>query len=338
MPFIHVVKLRQIQSKIQRTVFRVDVDHTSRSPEDRAREDTKVANIRQDLEMWLVSIPEPPPVVEGGPHWMYQPENNTFHDSRDFFTLQYHKTVLSLYTSLLPGLAVGEQRFVSCAQSAARICATYKRLNQQKILSFTIIGLHSCFVAGLTLVYCLWRDKSLFNFDILEATRACSQCLTIFGEKWPGAVRFGDIFEALSSSVLRAIIEPTQNGAHDLRIDLEMLVEPTVSSNETHLPSVPDPLLGAVKEVFMDVNEDSSGGWQGWRVFTEMVQSGIQDPSLATGGITGTSNMTSTAFTAPNWGDGSNFENEDLDMSGVQFGGTNYAQGNWEHSFFAGYD
>ena len=71
-----------------------------------------------------------------------------------------------------------------------------------------MISLHSCFVAGLTLVYCIWRDRSLFNYDTLEATRDCSQSLTIFGEKWPGAVKYRDIFDALSGNLLKTVFNP----------------------------------------------------------------------------------------------------------------------------------
>jgi hypothetical protein len=289
---------------------------------------------------------------------MYQSETvNPYHDSRDFFTLQYHKTILSLYTGLLPSLAVSDQRFVSCAESSARICATYKRLHQQKILSFTIIGLHSCFVAGLTLIYCLWRDKALFSFDILEATRSCSQCLTIFGEKWPGAVKYGEIFEALSGSVLRAIMEPVTPDANsngqNLRLNLDFTTPITTSSSgQATQAKSSDPLLGAVKDVFMEVDEDVPGGWQGWRVFNEMVQSDIQEPGLAMGGISEAVPMPMSRPEpgSPKWDDfGSNDflqgDVGDYDMvtpMGAQgtggMGNATYPNQGWDHGFFAGYE
>ncbi|PSN69371.1 hypothetical protein BS50DRAFT_340847 [Corynespora cassiicola Philippines] len=342
LPFIHIIKLRKIQSKIQRVVFRVDKDYESLSLEEHARIDAKVAEIKSDLDDWGNSIPEPPPVMEGGPRWMYQPENvNTYHDSRDFFTLQYHKTIISLYTSLLPSLSAKDHRFITCAQSSARICMTYKRLNQQKILSFTIIGLHSCFVAGLTLVYCLWKDKKLFSFDMLEATRSCSQCLTIFGEKWPGAVKYGEIFEALSGSVLRAIMEPAQDSAQNLRIDLDILSEQSASATPSNKEKkASDPLLGAVKDVFMEVDEDVPGGWQGWRVFNEMVQSDIQAPGLATGGISEAGPLPRNDTASPTWNEINDFPTDDYELPNAPMGGTLAFgnQGGWEHGFFAGYE
>jgi hypothetical protein len=315
-PFIHDIKLRKLQSKIQRTVFRVDIDQSSHSLEDKTREDAEVEVIRQELDTWVNDIPEAAPAAQDEARWMYETESSTDSDSCNYFTLQYHKAILSLYTNVLPTLSVDDHRFSACAQSAARMCSTYKRLNQLKVLSFTIIALHSCFVAGLTLVYCLWRDKRLFNFEILEATRSCSQCLTIFGERWPGAVRYGEIFETLQGSVIRAIMEPKPS--RDLSRDLDMLVEPTAA--KVGAPNPTDPLLGAVKDVFMEVDEDVPGGGQGWRLFTEMVQSDIQE------------------FMTSSWSDGtavplSNFN----EATEAEQGGLG-DQGRWDHGFFAGYD
>ncbi|KAJ0380209.1 hypothetical protein COL26b_001321 [Colletotrichum chrysophilum] len=131
------------------------------------------------------------------------------------------------------------------------------------------MALHSLFIAGLTLVYCLWRDRSLFSYDALEATRACSQSLTIFGEKWPGAVKYRDIFDALSGSLFKTIVNPSSasvSGLKPLKVDLE--AEPGVSPTS---PAVSPKTQHEVKEAFMEVDEEAPGGWQGWRMFNEMV-------------------------------------------------------------------
>lgn len=151
-----------------------------------------------------------------------------------------------------------------------------------------MISLHSCFVAGLTLVYCIWRDRTLFSYDVLEATRACSQILTIFGEKWPGAVKYRDIFDALSGSLFKTVVNATNalrtNGARPLQLDVdaepslqglgqqrkgyEEVAEGRRGSKQTLSHMVTD----AVKEAFMEVDEEAPGGWQGWRMWNEMVR------------------------------------------------------------------
>jgi len=155
-----------------------------------------------------------------------------------------------------------------------------------------MISLHSCFVAGLTLVYCLWRDRSLFSYEMLEATRDCSQSLTIFGEKWPGAVKYRDIFDALSGNLLKSIVNPGSShapaevsqrrhlnaeaaqyvsgpAAHASQGDLGHLHSNGVQGVDTSMGHM---VSDAVKEAFMEVDEEAPGGWQGWRMWNEMVR------------------------------------------------------------------
>ncbi|KAI4660428.1 uncharacterized protein J4E78_005131 [Alternaria triticimaculans] len=289
-PFIHIIKLDQIQSRIHKTVFRVDRDVFNGTPEQRAKLDRKMATIRSDLDEWLRTYPQTP---KNGNKitWMYDPES-AYLDARDFYGVQYHKAMLYLFTVFLPTLDTSDIRFLTCARSAACVCNAYKRLSQNRTLTYTMISLHSCFVAGLTLVYCIWRDRSLFSYDVLEATRACSQILTIFGEKWPGAVKYRDIFDALSGSLFKTIVNsaPTtmmhSNGSRPLQLDVD--AEPSMaglsprSRRDSREQASQHPTMGskptmshmvtdAVKEAFMEVDEEAPGGWQGWRMWNEMV-------------------------------------------------------------------
>jgi hypothetical protein len=200
--------------------------------------------------------------------------------------------VLFLFTVFLPTLDTADPRFITCTRSAACVCNAYKRLSQNKTLTYTMISLHSCFVAGLTLVYCIWRDRSLFSYDALEATRACSQILTIFGEKWPGAIKYRDIFDALSGNLFKLTIKPAPSLPHSncprpLRLDMD--AEPAMTGPTPHgqfgglSEAIPETthdfkstmshmVTDAVKEAFMEVDEEAPGGWQGWRMWNEMVR------------------------------------------------------------------
>jgi hypothetical protein len=205
---------------------------------------------------------------------------------------QYHKAILFLFTVFLPTLSVSDPRFITCARSAACVCNAYKRLSQNKTLTYTMISLHSCFVAGLTLVYCVWRDRTLFSYDALEATQACSQILTIFGEKWPGAIKYRDIFDSLSGSLFRLTVRPAQTIPHTKEprpLHINMDTDPLVIDNppqDRHeisgllpqeflqggKPTMSHMVTDAVKEAFMEVDEEAPGGWQGWRMWNEMVR------------------------------------------------------------------
>lgn len=167
-----------------------------------------------------------------------------------------------------------------------------------------MISLHSCFVAGLTLVYCIWRDRSLFSYDTLEATRDCSQSLTIFGEKWPGAVKYRDIFDALSGNLLKTIVNPAPtvsprnkerhdstteqpaNQRHDMH-GRQSLEQPPPELMQTEQASMGHMVSESVKEAFMEVDGEAPGGWQGWRMWDEMVGGDLSlasDPSARSRG------------------------------------------------------
>ncbi|WKT50394.1 hypothetical protein QSH57_015342 [Fusarium oxysporum f. sp. vasinfectum] len=333
-PFIHIIKLEKIQSRIHRTVFRVDKDIFSGPVEERVKLDQKMASIRADLDRWIQTTPQSPK-DNGKITWLYDPES-TNQDAGDFYSLQYHKAVLALFTVLLPSLATTDPRFITTARSAACVCVAYKRLNQQRTLTYTMISLHSCFVAGLTLMYCIWKDKSLFSYHVVEATQACSQSLTVFGEKWAGAVKYRDIFDALSGSLLKTLMSPgglsgdTGMGAHQNPPLQTKFDRPSFSaspglssyqphsnlqnSNEADDITMRDLVSDAVKEAFMEVDEEAPGGWHGWHMWNEMLG---EDPSAAD---LSTSNVFSGA--AKGCKDVWNLSQGDLDLSrGWDYGG-----------------
>lgn len=84
-PFIHIIKLERIHSRIHQTVFRVDRDVASGSADEKRKRDCKMSVIQQDLEKWMETIPMPPKNAKRTA-WMYDPESPN-QDSQDFFNL-----------------------------------------------------------------------------------------------------------------------------------------------------------------------------------------------------------------------------------------------------------
>jgi hypothetical protein len=84
-PFVHIIKLRQIQSKMHRTLFRVDKDIFDQSAAERERLDAKVRSIQAGLDEWAKAIPIPPKDA-AYITWMYD-TGNEGRGSREFFNL-----------------------------------------------------------------------------------------------------------------------------------------------------------------------------------------------------------------------------------------------------------
>jgi hypothetical protein len=109
-PFIHIIKLDKIMSKIHKTVFRIDKDVFNGTVEERAKLDRKMAKMRADLDEWVQTSPQSPK-KENKITWMYDPES-AYLDARDFYGVQYHKAVLFLFTVFLPALDTTDPRFI----------------------------------------------------------------------------------------------------------------------------------------------------------------------------------------------------------------------------------
>jgi hypothetical protein len=110
--------------------------------------------------------------------------------------------------------------------------------------------------------------------------------LTIFGEKWPGAIKYRDIFDALSGSLFKLTLQTGPMAAQKSSSHLPQLnmdTEPVFVNVPQHGENMPDTIqdgkpsmshmvTDAVKEAFMEVDEEAPGGWQGWRMWNEMVR------------------------------------------------------------------
>lgn len=84
--FAHVIKLRQLQSRVFRTVWRVDKDVIgTAASDDRKRLDEKVEDIQALLDGWLSKLPLPTEEVRDK-LWIHDPEL-ICHDSHEYFQL-----------------------------------------------------------------------------------------------------------------------------------------------------------------------------------------------------------------------------------------------------------
>ena len=104
------------------------------------------------------------------------------------------------------------QRLVSAARSSI---ISYSDLHRRRRLNYSWITLHGIFIAGLTYIYGIGqglKDPSHGMvmpdyLQIIDDTRACSNILIAICERWSVARRSCDIFNGLSSAVIKDAIE-----------------------------------------------------------------------------------------------------------------------------------
>jgi hypothetical protein len=180
-------QLRRLESRIQRVIYRVDRPTTSLLP--------KLAPLFRDMEAWRASIP---PEVRGS--------------ELDRPLLNYHKTLRLLIQPFLALLTPEDSYFQQCVVSVGQICQIHKRLHQSPQYGHSFIAVHTVFIAGITLLYCLWLGKDkVWSFSVSNNLRACSCVLSIMAERAAWVRRYRDVYEVLVEETMAAL----ENDQHD---------------------------------------------------------------------------------------------------------------------------
>jgi hypothetical protein len=210
--FIHICRLRIIESNIQQAIYRVD-DPASIS-------ELEVEGYIEQLEHWRSAMPRHDACA-------ISPYNSDFEITLEDYDahvrpslccqrvyknvcesqmVYYYKCMrFLLHPHLLS--SSGNPRFLAkCVEACGGVCQTYKRLHQRVSVGFSLMALHSVFLAGLTLIYCTWLSpKSVFGMKTCNDMNACSIVLYIITERWPAAKKYRDVFENVKQAVLDSI-------------------------------------------------------------------------------------------------------------------------------------
>ncbi|KAI1879322.1 hypothetical protein JX265_002276 [Neoarthrinium moseri] len=190
--FIYICRLRQIESNIQQSVYRVDQS----APATEAEAERYI----QQLEDWKQQMPTD--ASSTNPEGMIV-------DGLDNYMVYYYKCLRFLLHPVILSPELSDTKFLrKCAEACGGVCRTYKKLHQSVPVGFSVMALHSIFLAGLTLIYCAWASpKEVFSISASNDMNACSIVLYIITERWPGARRYRDVYEAIKQMVLESIEE-----------------------------------------------------------------------------------------------------------------------------------
>ncbi|CAI4665735.1 CIC_collapsed_G0038870.mRNA.1.CDS.1 [Saccharomyces cerevisiae] len=142
--------------------------------------------------------------------------------------LYYYRSVRLLIQPYLEFFAPEDRLFRECQAAAGQICQLYKIFHQKTLNGHSTPAVHTVFVAGVTLIYCMWlarnfddqRRKKLGDaskhtrplisaslFSTMDDLRACSVCLYVMTERSNFARTFRDTFDQLMNATVGNLIE-----------------------------------------------------------------------------------------------------------------------------------
>ncbi|OAP58966.1 hypothetical protein AYL99_06263 [Fonsecaea erecta] len=187
--FNHIVRLRKIESEVQQTVYRVDRSEQTPTEE--------VERILAKLGRWQTLIPR-------DAYTATDQENVPF-DGVDYYMIFFWKCVRLLLYPQIAGFGSNPRYLKPCATACGNLCQTYKRLHQSMSIAYSMMSLQSVFMAGITLVYCVWASPQEFSMaSVNDDVSACSVVLFVMVERLRTvtAKKYRDAFELVRHKVL----------------------------------------------------------------------------------------------------------------------------------------
>lgn len=300
--FIHVIKLRQLWSKISDNLY----PNTFRSSgQEYLHHMALVKSLRQEVDEWRAGSPTPDELCtsNGSPLSVFE-SSNWFHIAYDYSILLLYRAQIT--SPLATGVqdpevsASADAAFRDCVDSARDICIRYRRLYQtrDRRIQFTWGSLHILFLAGLTFIYCLWRSERLRQSTpqhiVISTCMACNTLLVIIAERWSQASSYRDIFESLSERTINMMsgnqfAAQTGDAAGSSSLQVADLLEPTASdttlnpgisfgwmSGDQNYPAPMNLDARGLQEWIMDLDCMPSADDPHW--FTQDLLNGMSDP------------------------------------------------------------
>jgi hypothetical protein len=178
---VALFQLRRVESKIQHSIYRADVSLTALRP--------KLDNLYNEIETWRVSI------------------NGRFlNNELDYLMLHYNRSIRLLIQPFLSMLPPSDPYHRLCIQAAGDTCQTHKRLHQTLDYGHSFIAVQTVFVAGITMLYCLWASaEKVWSVKLSNDIRACSSVLFVMGERAAWVKKYRDAFELLVNATMEKL-------------------------------------------------------------------------------------------------------------------------------------
>ncbi|OAL18386.1 hypothetical protein AYO22_10706 [Fonsecaea multimorphosa] len=198
--------------------------------------------------------------------------------------LNYHRARRVLLQTILTEIQLYNQPFpfASFAKSSGEVCQLNRRLHRIRSVPFTLLDLHSVFVAGFSMIYCAWSDPSLYDAEMAADLGACSTVLYLIAEQWgEGAKKYRDAFELIAGKTAEYVLSPrrshTSSQQQPVSVGLHAPARTSIAPSDTVLGGVmPQPTSSD------DVERSNGDGWAKdsfdvWQMMTEFVQTQDSD-------------------------------------------------------------
>ncbi|KAI6715194.1 hypothetical protein JHW43_002312 [Diplocarpon mali] len=186
----------------------------------------------------IALVPKISPTLELLEDWHRALPGSSPYES-DYLNMHYYKAVRLLLQPFLTILPATDERVALCLQASGQICQIFKRLHQRGSYGHSFIALHSTFIAGVTMCFCLFRAPSLWTSIVSNDLRACSSALFVMAERRPVVKKYRDALENIIGETMEFLARPPSDAGQGPDLTLPTPVQHATKS-EMSSGTIPD--------------------------------------------------------------------------------------------------
>ncbi|EEA23057.1 hypothetical protein TMatcc_001920 [Talaromyces marneffei ATCC 18224] len=178
---IHLFRIHILESRMHHSIYRTDKPLSELCQ--------KLTRHYHEFEAWKMDLLRSFPDVD-----------------LDYPILYYHRAIRLLLQPFLSILPCTDPYYTSCLESALEICHIHKRLHQTLDYGHSFIAVQTVFVAGVTLLFCVWtKTSTVWSVKVSNGIRACSNVLFVMGERTMWVKKYRDAFELLTNATMEKL-------------------------------------------------------------------------------------------------------------------------------------
>ncbi|KAI1410403.1 fungal-specific transcription factor domain-containing protein [Hypoxylon sp. FL1857] len=197
----HIISLYKLESEIKHVLYHQLQGATLAYP--RANYPLWFRDVQPRLRAWKDEIPD---ITRADPDSIYSQQS--------WWDARWLNAILLLHrpNPLVPHPTTDSLQ--TCFDAACQLITAIKTLQRDGRICVIWQCVHSLFLAGLTMIFCLWespdvRDKARV-LDVMTAAQDCASTLTALAERFPDASGCRDAFETLSAATLKWLVARDQ--------------------------------------------------------------------------------------------------------------------------------
>lgn len=177
-----------------------------------------IGDIEVRLDNWHAAIPS---TSEAHPSSVFA--------SRAFWDAIFDNTLLFLYRPSPITPQPSRKALQISFEAACRLITSIKTLYRERKIDIMWKWVHHLFMAGLSLLYCIWHSQELRdNIDVrkcIATLQTCASTMSALSERWSGAVGCRDAFETLSSTTIDWLITNNTGDSRQSRVLFEQQLQ-----------------------------------------------------------------------------------------------------------------